>query len=318
MTAAQGEGAGHEAEGGARFVVEATEAGQRLDAVLARRLSCSRAQAQARIEAGAVSVDGATVAKSARLTEGARVDVAPVATREATSPPPEVPVRYRDEHLAVVAKPAGVVVHPGAGVREATLVDALTAAGLPLAPAGGDERPGIVHRLDRGTSGLLVVACTDEAHAGLVAQLSRREVQRRYWALVDGVPVPPHATVDAPIGRHATHRARFEVRDDGREAVTHYDVVEALGEAARLAVRLETGRTHQVRVHLAAIGHPVCGDATYGADSARAARLGLERPALHAERIAFTHPVTGAWVEVSEPPPADLTAAVETLRADHA
>lgn len=290
------------------------EADTRLDAAVARRLGISRAQAQARIAGGDVTVDGAPAGKSDRVRAGAEIAVAPAAEPVPPPTPDPVPVRYRDEHLIVVAKPPDLVVHPGAGVADGTLVDALAAMGVPLAPAGGSERPGIVHRLDRGTSGLLVVASSDTAHAGLAAQLARREVRRGYWALVDGVPDPPSATIDAPIARHPRHRARFAVRDDGRPAVSHYDVVEEFATAARLHVRLETGRTHQVRVHLAAVGHPVCGDATYGADRARGAWLGLDRPALHAAELGFTHPVTGAWLAFDEPLPDDLAAALATLR----
>jgi 23S rRNA pseudouridine1911/1915/1917 synthase len=213
-----------------------------------------------------------------------------------------------------VAKPAGLVVHAGAGVADRTLVDALRAQGLPLAPAGGAERPGIVHRLDRGTSGLLVVAKTDAAHRGLAAALKARRVSRAYTAIVDGVPEQPRATVDAPIGRSPRQRTRFAVEDGGRPAVTHYDVVEAHGRGALLDVRLETGRTHQIRVHLSALGHPVAGDLAYGASPVLARELGLERPALHAGRLALTHPVTGARVEVEEPLPPDLAAAADRLR----
>jgi 23S rRNA pseudouridine1911/1915/1917 synthase len=231
---------------------------------------------------------------------------------------PHVPVRFSDAHLLVVAKPAGLTVHPGAGRRDerrATLVDALRAQRVVLSAAGGDpDRPGIVHRLDRGTSGVLVVAKSDEAHHGLSALFRAHHVEREYWALVDGVPEPAHATVDAAIARSQSHRTRFTVNPGGRRAVSHYDVVEPHGRASVVRVRLETGRTHQVRVHMAAVGHPVSGDLLYGASSAVARELGLERFALHARRLAFTHPVTGERVDVEEPLPADLASAVERLR----
>lgn len=289
--------------------------GLRVDVVLRAWLDEPRARTQQRLDAGEVRVDGRTVAKAHRLRAGERLTVAAVADggRPAQRSQP-VPVRYADDHLAVVAKPAGLVVHAGAGVADATLVDALTAMGVPLAPTGDPARPGIVHRLDRGTSGLLVVAKTAEAYAGLVAALQARAVWRAYSAITDGVPDPASATIDAPIGRSARHRTRFAVDEGGRGAVTHYDVVEAHGRGAVLDVRLETGRTHQVRVHLAAIGHPVAGDLTYGASPVLRAALGLTRPALHARRLRFSHPVSGACVDVSEPLPDDLVTAVQRLR----
>ncbi|QBI21829.1 RluA family pseudouridine synthase [Egibacter rhizosphaerae] len=298
----------------AEWAVDDAEAGGRLDAVVASRLGWSRGQAQARIATGRVMVDGRPAAKSDRVVAGTRVVVAEAPAPDPVPAPEGVPVRYRDAHLAVVAKPPGLVVHPGAGVRSGTLVHALEAMGIPLAPAEDPERPGIVHRLDRGTSGLLVVACDAEALEGLAEQLRRREVRRRYWVLVDGQPDPPSATVEAPLGRDPRQRSRYAVDPGGRPAVTHYDVVESLGEAARLDVRLETGRTHQVRVHLSTIGHPVCGDRTYGADPARADALGLGRPALHAAGLGFTHPVTGEWLAFEEPLPDDLESALGVLR----
>ncbi|HWB73115.1 MAG TPA: RluA family pseudouridine synthase, partial [Egibacteraceae bacterium] len=228
--------------------------------------------------------------------------------------PARVPVRYDDEHLVVVAKPPGLVVHAGTGVSGPTLVDALGAMGVPLAPAGGAQRPGIVHRLDRDTSGLLVVAKTDAAYRGLVASFRRHDVERVYWALVEGTPHPPRATVDAPIARSTSVRTRFRADPAGRRAVSHYDVVEAHGRAAAVAVRLETGRSHQVRVHLAAVGHPVVGDRPYGASPTLAADLGLSRLALHARRLAFRHPLGGERLMLDEPLPDDLRRALEALR----
>lgn len=289
--------------------------GVRADAALAAWLDEPRARAQQRIAAGEVTVDGAVVAKSHRLRAGERVVVSAPPPAAPVAAPPPVPVRYEDEHLAVVAKPAGLVVHPGAGTgTAATLVDALQAAGMALSTAGDPERPGIVHRLDRGTSGLLVVAKTDEAFEGLSALFARHGARRVYTALVDGVPSPARATIDAPIARSPRHRTRFAVAAEGRPAVSHYDVDEAFGRAARVTVRLETGRTHQVRVHLASIGHPVAGDLLYGAARVLAAHLGLTRPALHARHLSFSHPLTGVEVAVDEPLPADLEAALAMLR----
>jgi 23S rRNA pseudouridine1911/1915/1917 synthase len=298
----------------------AEDEGRRVDVVLSDWLAEPRSRTQERLLAGEVTVDLRPVAKSHRVRAGERFAVAaPAVVEDPTEALPEVPVRWRDEHLAVVAKPAGLVVHDGAGVRgSATLVAALQAAGLPLSRAGDPQRPGIVHRLDRGTSGLLVVALSDDAFLGLTALLREHDVEREYRAIVDGVPAAASATVDAPIARDPAQRTRFAVTPAGdpsaRSAVTHYDVVEAFGRAALLEVRLETGRTHQVRVHLSAIGHPVVGDATYGASPVLTAELGLSRPALHARGLAFVHPVTGERVDVREPDPDDLAAALARLR----
>lgn len=302
-------------------VVGPSHAGRRIDAVLADWLDEPRSRAQSRLQAGEVTVDGATVAKSQRLRGGERVRVAEPAPTDVPAPDP-VPVRYEDDHLLVVAKPAGLVVHAGAGHRQGSLVDALAAMGVPLAdPCGPHDsacptgRPGIVHRLDRGTSGVLVVAKTVAAHRGLTALFKAHDVERVYTALVEGVPHPPQATIDAPIARSPTQRTRFAVRPDGRRAISHYDVDEAYGRAALLTVRLETGRTHQVRVHVSAVGHPVCGDRSYGAAASLAQELGLDRPALHARRLAFGHPVTGHRIEVDEPLPPDIIQACRALRA---
>ena len=291
------------------------EDGERLDVLVARWLGEPRARAQQRLVRGEVVVDDRPAAKAHRARAGERVEVrAPAPATPPAVPVPAVPVRYEDDDLAIVAKPAGLVVHAGAGAVGPTLVDALRAAGLPLAAGDDPARPGIVHRLDRGTSGLLVVAKTERAREALQAMLARRDVERRYCTIVDGVPSPPRATVDAPLGRHPVHRQRFAVVDGGRRAVTHYDVTEDHGRAAVLRVRLETGRTHQIRVHLAAVGHPVAGDRTYGASPALAAALGLRRPALHAAALRLRHPVTGADVAVDEPLPEDLAAALDRLR----
>lgn len=295
-----------------RTVAEAQD-GLRVDVVVSEWLGEPRAQVHKRLASGLVEVDGKTVAKSFRLRRGQRVSLL-ADVRTAPPPPRPVPVRWEDEALCVVAKPAGLVVHAGAGHIGPTLVDALAAAGVPLAPSTEPERPGVVHRLDRGTSGLLVVAKTEEALSGLQALFRRHAADRRYWALVDGVPDPPHATIEAPIARDPNRRTRFRVDPGGRRAVSHFDVEERFGEVSRLTVRLETGRTHQVRVHMAAVGHPVCGDRTYGASQAVADWLGLDRPALHAQRLGFAHPLTGEWIEVFEPLPDDLAAALATLR----
>lgn len=293
---------------------------RRLDQVLAGWLDEPRARTQARIAEREVAVGRTVAAKSRLLHEG---DVVTVVEAEefpafAAADLPEVPVRYEDEHLLVLAKPPGLMVHPGAGRRNekrVTLVDVLQARGIPLAAASGDpERPGIVHRLDRNTSGVLAVAKSDAAHEGLTELFRRHDVRREYWTIVDGVPDPAHATIDAAIARSASQRTRFRVDAQGRRAVSHYDVLEDHGRAAVVRVRLETGRTHQVRVHLSAVGHPVAGDRAYGASMPLAEQLGLVRLALHARRLAFRHPVTGTTVDVEEPLPDDLVAALARLR----
>ena len=303
---------------GLRLTVDENQDGLRLDVVLAAELGVSRSVAAQRIDAGGVTVDGRPARRSRVLAVGETVEAAGVEP-PAVGPAPELPpIRYRDEHLLVVAKPPGLVVHPGAGHVDDTLVDALRAAGIPLAGGADTTRPGIVHRLDRDTSGLLVVASTPEAHEGLVAMLAERRVVRRYLALVVGIPSEPRGVVDAPIGRHPNQRKRFAVVTGGKEARTRFRVIGAgqvrTGDGAQRDVgavvcALETGRTHQIRVHLDAVGTPVAGDAVYGPDGAVADALGLTRPALHAAYLSFVHPVTGQPVSVSEPLPADLTTA---------
>jgi 23S rRNA pseudouridine1911/1915/1917 synthase len=289
--------------------LKATEAdaGERLDSFLAEPLG-SRARAQRLIEAGAVTVDGAAVPKRHRMTPGELVVVDEDADRLRDADPAqtaEFGVAYEDEHLVVVDKPAGVVVHPARGHRQGTLAQALEGRA-----AGGEDafRAGIVHRLDRDTSGLLVVAKSDAVHTALKEALQRREVVREYLALVEGRPPARSGTIDAPIGRDRRVRTRHSTdTDEPREAVTEFTLERALPRATLLRVRLQTGRTHQIRVHLQAIGHPVCGDPEYGTPGL----YGLERQFLHAEHLAFTHPVTGEPVDVHSPLPADLTAALE-------
>jgi 23S rRNA pseudouridine1911/1915/1917 synthase len=293
--------------------VPASAEGARIDRLLATLLSESRAKVQARLERGEITVNDVTVGKSYRVQGGERIAVAPAPQPSAPPAPAPVPVRYADDDLAVIAKPADLVVHAGSGVTTGTLVDALRAMSVPLAPSDDPDRPGIVHRLDRGTSGLLVVAKTELALRGLRKQFDEHTVSRRYWALVDGVPDVSEAMVDAPIARHPKDRTRFQTAPDGRTARTHYTVRESYGRASRVDVRLETGRTHQVRVHMAALGHPVCGDRVYGASAALGRDLGLQRPALHAAHLGFVHPRDGRSIALDEPVPDDLKTAVERL-----
>ena len=298
------------------LVAGEAEAGARLDALLAARPEIgSRGAAERLLRAGRVAVDGRARAKSHRVAPGERIEVAlEEASVRSAAPVPSAPqtVVYEDDHLIVVDKPAGVVVHPGHGRREGTLAQALAGR-----TAGGPaERRGIVHRLDRDTSGLLVVAGSEEAYAALVEALRRRAVSRGYLALVDGVPDARTGMIDAPVGRDRGNRTRMSTASDrGRWARTHFSVREALGRTALLDVELDTGRTHQIRAHLAAIGHSVCGDGRYGG-AAAGQRIGLERQFLHAARLELAHPVTGERLELEAPLPDDLRAALDRARAE--
>lgn len=309
-----------------RFLVEGADAGQRLDAWLARRLpDLSRSRIQALITAGRVLLDDRPARPSARLRESQSVALevpAPVAAE----PVPEdihLEVVYEDSSLLVVDKPAGLAVHPGAGRATGTLVNALLHHVRDLSGVGGVLRPGIVHRLDRGTSGLLVVAKNDSAHVALARQFAGRTVEKEYLAIVVGVPRAREGTVSAPIGRDPIHRQRMSVRATRtREARSTYRVLEAFPGASLLRVRIHTGRTHQIRVHLASIGHPVAGDATYGGTSptsrdaaTRAVLAQLKRPALHSARLAFDHPVEGKRCTFESPLPADVELVLARLRA---
>ncbi len=306
-----------------RFEVTSDEEGSRLDVFVAGRLGVPRSRAAARIDAGEVRVGGEPAPRSRRLRLGDAVEVAEPAPTAPTAAPPLPPVRYRDEHLLVVAKPAGLVVHPGAGHPDGTLVDALVAAGVPLAPGSEGHRPGIVHRLDRDTSGLLLVASSPEAFAGLTAALSARRVTRRYLAVVAGVPPEARGRIEAPIGRDPKDRTRFAVVADGKPATTRYRTLATAeiadrpggasqpGEVTSLACQLGTGRTHQLRVHLSALRTPILGDRTYGAPAALSRAIGLHRPFLHAAAVGVDHPVTGERIEVYEPLPDELRTALE-------
>jgi 23S rRNA pseudouridine1911/1915/1917 synthase len=271
----------------------------------------SRAAAERLIEAGAVLVDGELRGKSHKLAGGEEVTFElpePVAAEPAAALP-ELTLAYTDEHLLVVDKPAGVVVHPAPGHAGGTLADALAAAG---AVGGEEDRPGIVHRLDRDTSGLMVVARSQETYERLQRLVKRRALTREYLALVVGSPRSRRGTIEAPIGRDRHDRLRHSLdTDTPRAAVTHFELAELLPHHALLRVQLETGRTHQIRVHLAAIDLPVAGDPTYGAPR----DFGLERQFLHAARLAFPHPATGTPVDVSSPLPPDLVAALAAARS---
>lgn len=292
--------------------VPAELAGTRLDRYLAEPLG-SRARAQSLIDAGHVTVNGSARPKRHVLTGGELIAISEPAV-EAVATDPEAAVvpygiAYEDEHLLIVDKPAGVVVHPARGHWTGTLAQALAGRGA----AGGEPwRAGIVHRLDRETSGLLVVAKDEAVHSELKALLAARRLRREYLALVEGHPQARTGTIDAPIGRDRRDRVLMSIdTDDAREARTHFALDRRLAATTLLRVTLETGRTHQIRVHLAAIGHPVCGDPQYGSVGA----YGLERQFLHAARLAFPHPVTEAPVDVSSPLPADLAVALRAAES---
>lgn len=284
----------------------------RLDVVLAARLSIARADAQRAIAAGGVLVEGTPRDKSYRLSGGERVDVdlEPASRLPHEGPPLEL--AWRDEHLVVVRKPAGPPTHPTEGRRGGTVVNRLLGMGVPLAERGGALRPGIVHRLDAGTSGLLVVACDDLTHQALSEMFKRHEAERRYLALVRGRVQHDRFRVEAPLGRSGA-RIRVDAAS-GREAATAFEVRERFARATLLEAEPRTGRTHQIRVHLAAVKHPVLGDRRYGGGGDDARSLGLVRPFLHAWRIAFDHPVTGERLNLEDPLPSDLEQALRRLR----
>jgi 23S rRNA pseudouridine1911/1915/1917 synthase len=286
----------------------------RLDAFLAARgVTPSRAAAQRLIDLDAVTVDGRTRPKNHRLAEGNAVAVARIDEESAARADVPFEVVFEDEHLMVVDKPAGVVIHPAPGHHGPTLAQALSGR----AAGGADpERAGIVHRLDRDTSGLLVVAKSEEAHAALLRLMRAREITREYLALVEGSPATESGTIDAPIGRDRVRRTVVSTRTDrARSAITHFRVLERLPRTTLLSVRLETGRTHQIRAHMAAIGHPLCGDRHYcGANCGK--RVGLKRQFLHSVRLMFRHPLSGEVLHCESKPPVDLRRALDVARRE--
>jgi 23S rRNA pseudouridine1911/1915/1917 synthase len=293
-----------------RFHVPDADVGERLDRVLATRPEIgSRGLAERLIERGSVEVDGAARSKSYRVTAGEQIDVDVPDQRPLEPESLDIPVVWEDEHLLVVDKPAGIVVHPAGSTTAGTLVNGL----LTLGAAGGeDDRPGIVHRLDKNTSGLMIVARSDDAHQRLQELIRKREVERRYLALVKGAPKSQTGRIEAPIGRDRHERARHSIdTDTPRDAVTWFELKETIGERALLELRLETGRTHQIRVHLEAIGLPISGDPVYGV----ADDLDLERQFLHAHELRFRHPFSGEELALSSELPADLVAALSRARS---
>lgn len=295
-------------------------AGLRVDAAVGRLFGLSRAAAAALAEAGEVRVGGVRAGKADRLAAGAWLEVRLPEPRgwaaPAEPPGPEgLRVVHEDDDVLVVDKPAGVATHPSPGYDGPTVTGGLAAAGYLLSDHGPAERQGVVHRLDVGTSGLLVLARSQRAYRDLKAQFRDREVDKVYRALVQGHPDPSSGTIDAPIDRHPGHSYRFAVVSGGRPSVTHYRTLEAMRAVSLVQVRLETGRTHQIRVHFAALRHPCAGDPLYGCDPTLAARLGLTRQWLHAAELAFDHPGSGARVRFASADPAELAAALERARA---
>ena len=293
-------------------------AGERVDVALATLLGFSRTQAAEIVDSGGVTIDGRAVSKSDRVTADAWLEVTWQPRRAAQIEPipvADLRIVHDDDDLVVVDKPVGVAAHPSVGWTGPTVIGALAAAGYRIATSGPEERAGVVHRLDAGTSGLMVVAKSEPAYRELKRQFHDREVEKVYHAVVQGHPDPSSGTIDAPIGRHPGSAWKFAVVAGGKPSVTHYDTLEAFPAASLLEIHLETGRTHQIRVHMAAQRHPCVGDAMYGADPSLSARLGLERQWLHAMRLGFVHPATGDRVEYSSTYPADLQHALDVLRA---
>jgi 23S rRNA pseudouridine1911/1915/1917 synthase len=289
------------------LIATTADVGERVDAFIARGTDLPRARVQAALRAGELTVNGRAVRPSYRLEAGDEI-AGDVSTPERSAPQAEdifVAVRYEDDRVLVVSKPAGMVTHPGHGNPSGTLVNALLARGHSLSQLD-PERPGIVHRLDKDTSGLLLVAKDDDAQGSLADAMQQRRIDRRYAALVRGSLGSVTGTIDAPVGRHPVRRQKMAVVPGGRSAVTHYEVLDSNDTEALLELKLETGRTHQIRVHLSHLGHPVLGDPTYGGKSDRSKALGLTRPFLHAWRLAFPHPEDGRLIEVEDPLPPDL------------
>jgi 23S rRNA pseudouridine1911/1915/1917 synthase len=292
--------------------------GERVDAAVARMLGLSRSRTADLIARGHVVLDGSVVAKSDRVLGGAMLEVELDSEPEAVVVAEAVDgldVVFDDDDIVVVDKPVGVAAHPSLGWTGPSVLGHLAAAGLRISTSGVPERKGIVQRLDVGTSGLMVVAKSERAYTVLKRAFKERTVDKTYHALVQGHPDPFTGTVDAPIGRHPSGEYKMAVIEGGRHSVTHYDTLDAFVGTTLLEIKLETGRTHQIRVHMAAIRHPCVGDPTYGADPVLAARLGLQRQWLHAVRLGFVHPTSGEAVEFSSPYPADLQHALDVVRA---
>jgi 23S rRNA pseudouridine1911/1915/1917 synthase len=296
-------------------------AGERVDAAMARMFGLSRTKAADLIAQGLVHVDSAPVGKSDRVHAGAMLDVTIPAESDPLEVLPEIvegiKIIHDDDAIVVIDKPVGVAVHPSPGWSGPTVVGHLAGAGYRISTSGAKEREGIVQRLDVGTSGVMVIAKSEHSYSVLKNAFRHRTVDKTYHALVQGYPDPLSGTVDAPIGRHPKYDYKFAVMADGRHSVTHYETLEAHRFASLLEIHLETGRTHQIRVHMAALKHPCVGDITYGADPTLARRVGLERQWLHAVKLGFEHPDSGDYVEYESTYPDDLARALEVIRDEH-
>ncbi|CAM3506604.1 RluA family pseudouridine synthase [Nocardioides dubius] len=296
-------------------------AGERVDAAMARMFGLSRTRAADLIAAGQVSLDGRSVGKSDRVSPGEMLDVTIPAERDPLEVVPEVvdgiKIIHDDESIVVIDKPVGVAVHPSMGWTGPTVVGHLAGAGFRIATSGASERQGIVQRLDVGTSGVMVICKSEYAYSRLKNAFRNRTVDKTYHALVQGHPDPLVGTIDAPIGRHPKSDWKFAVMADGKHSVTHYELLEAHRFASLMEIHLETGRTHQIRVHMSAIKHPCVGDLTYGADPVLAKRVGLERQWLHAVRLGFEHPDSGDYVTYESTYPDDLASALDIIRDAH-
>ena len=295
--------------------------GERVDTALARLFGLSRTRAAELVAEGRVLLDGEAVAKSHRVEPGAMLEVSIPARTDPLEVVPEIVegigIIHDDPAIVVIDKPVGVAVHPSPGWTGPTVVGHLAAAGFRIATSGASERQGIVQRLDVGTSGVMVICKSEHAYSRLKNAFRNREVDKTYHALVQGHPDPLEGTVDAPIGRHPKHDHKFAVMADGRHSVTHYETLEAHRFASLLEIHLETGRTHQIRVHMQALKHPCVGDLTYGADPVLARRVGLTRQWLHAVRLGFEHPDSGEQVEYESAYPSDLQHALDVIRDAH-
>ena len=301
-----------------QLIVPEGLSGLRVDAGISKALGMSRTLVTSLIDDGLVHIDGKVVGKSDRLTSGALVELEIAAKKNPlVIEPDNVPdfkVVFQDDHLIVIDKPAGVAAHPSVGWDGPTVPGALLAVGIQLSTSGAQERQGIVQRLDVGTSGLMVLAKSELAYSRLKQSFRDRTVHKVYHALVQGHPDPSAGTFDAPIGRHPKAEFKFQVHEDGKPSVTHYQTLEAFRSASLLEIILETGRTHQIRVHFSAFRHPLVGDTMYGADPTLAKRLGLEHQWLHAVRLGFEHPITGDKVEFESTYPAELANVLANLR----
>ena len=294
--------------------------GMRVDAGLSRLLGLSRTSAAEICAAGGVVQDGVPLGKSDRLTAGTMIEVTlpdvERVPRLDEKPVAGLSVVYADDDIVVVDKPVGVAAHPSPGWEGPTVIGGVLAMGHRVSTSGADERRGIVHRLDAGTSGLMVVAKSERAYTALKQAFKERTVEKVYHAIVQGHPDPSVGTIDAPIARHPRHDWKFAVVAGGRDSITHYEVIEAFPSASLVEVHLETGRTHQIRVHFSTLKHPCAGDTMYGADPNLSARLGLQRQWLHAKELAFAHPADGRAVRFESEYPADLRHALDVLRQD--